>query len=184
MNLNDFDHYIKCKLKCRYYGRYVDDFVIVHNDRHFLKGSIPKISAYLQKNLQPDLHPNKIYLQPAQNGVQFLGATIKPYRIYPVGCFLSNGVNMKNRSISNFKNKLDNFNTEIRSTKKLDEQQKSKFISSMNSCLGLFRHFNIHKLRKKMLNSEMSAYFLNYVYISGGYKKLVSKIKTANSIFS
>ncbi|PIZ45066.1 hypothetical protein COY32_05645 [candidate division WWE3 bacterium CG_4_10_14_0_2_um_filter_41_14] len=38
--LNDFDHFIKCQLKCRYYGRYVDDMVIVHQDKEYLKSVI------------------------------------------------------------------------------------------------------------------------------------------------
>jgi len=38
--LNDFDHFIKCRLKCRYYGRYVDDMVIVHQDKEYLKSVV------------------------------------------------------------------------------------------------------------------------------------------------
>ena len=38
--LTDFDHYIKCQLKCQYYGRYVDDFAIVHTDKDYLKNMI------------------------------------------------------------------------------------------------------------------------------------------------
>lgn len=38
--LNEFDHYIKHKLGCKYYGRYVDDMVIVHQDKEYLKSVI------------------------------------------------------------------------------------------------------------------------------------------------
>jgi RNA-directed DNA polymerase len=44
--LNAFDHFIKTILGIRYYGRYVDDFVIVHQNKEFLKSLIPKIPPF------------------------------------------------------------------------------------------------------------------------------------------
>lgn len=35
--LNELDHYIKEKLKCKYYIRYMDDFLILDNDKEKLK---------------------------------------------------------------------------------------------------------------------------------------------------
>ena len=49
--LNAFDHYMKNTLGIRYYGRYVDDFVIVHPDREFLKALVPKIACFLSGEL-------------------------------------------------------------------------------------------------------------------------------------
>lgn len=69
--LNDFDHFAKSKLGCEYYGRYVDDFVIVHRDKEYLKSIIPKIARYLKENLGLELHNKKIYLQHFKKGVQF-----------------------------------------------------------------------------------------------------------------
>ena len=80
--LNDFDHYIKYKLGIKYYGRYVDDFVIVHPNKEYLKSIIPLLSDYLQSHLSLKLHPKKIYLQHYTKGVKFLGVVVKPYRIY------------------------------------------------------------------------------------------------------
>lgn len=83
--MNPFDHFIKYRQNIRYYGRYVDDFIIVHNDKEYLKSLIPKIRDYLKSKLKLELHPKKIYLQHYSRGVKFLGAVIKPRRIYPVG---------------------------------------------------------------------------------------------------
>jgi len=80
--LNEFDHYIKKDLGIRYYGRYVDDFVIVHRDKEYLRSLIPKIREYLDKNLSLCLHPDKIYLQHFSKGVKYLGFFVKPYRKY------------------------------------------------------------------------------------------------------
>ena len=35
--LNDFDHWVKNDLGIRYYGRYVDDMILIHNDINYLK---------------------------------------------------------------------------------------------------------------------------------------------------
>ena len=80
--MNPFDHFIKSDLGIRYYGRYVDDFILVHRDKAYLKSLIPLIRHWLQDQLQLSLHPRKIYLQHYSKGVQFLGAVIKPNRIY------------------------------------------------------------------------------------------------------
>ncbi len=77
--LNDFDHFIKCHLKCQYYGRYVDDFVIVHPSKEYLKQLLPRLTFFLQTTLQLTLHPKKIYLQDNVKGVKFLAVIIKPY---------------------------------------------------------------------------------------------------------
>ena len=74
--LNDLDYFIKHKLKVKYYIRYVDDFVILHNDKKILEEYKEEINNYL-KNLKLELHPNKSKIIPLRNGVTFLG-----YRIF------------------------------------------------------------------------------------------------------
>jgi hypothetical protein len=54
---------MKNELKIKYYGRYVDDFCIIHTDKEYLKNLIPKITKYLQQNLELTIHPKKIYFQ-------------------------------------------------------------------------------------------------------------------------
>jgi hypothetical protein len=71
--LNEFDHFVKRDLAIRYYGRYVDDFVLVHHDKEYLLSLIPRIRHYLAENLFLTLHPNKVYLQHLSKGVRYLG---------------------------------------------------------------------------------------------------------------
>ncbi len=80
--LNPLDQFIKRELKVRYYGRYVDDMVLVYSERAFLLDCIQKIREFLWERLRLRLHPQKIYLQPASRGFPFLGAFILPYRTY------------------------------------------------------------------------------------------------------
>ena len=79
--MNNFDHWVKQELGIKYYGRYVDDFVLIHTDKEYLKTCIPRIRNYLKEELLLELHPNKIYFQHVRKGVQYLGAVVKPYRI-------------------------------------------------------------------------------------------------------
>ena len=80
--LSPFDHFMKHDLGLRYYGRYVDDMVVVHPDRGFLAALVPVAADYLRRELGLTLHPRKIYLQHYAHGVKFLGVIIKPRRIY------------------------------------------------------------------------------------------------------
>ena len=163
--LDDFDHFMKYKLGIKYYGRYVDDFVIVHSDKEYLKSIIPLLREYLQTHLFLELHPKKIYLQHFSKGVNFLGAIIKPYRIY-----------IRNRTKGNFYKKIQYWNNFLKEKQYiLNKKDLSQFLSSINSYLGMLQRYNTYKLRKKMLLQNLSAYFWNYVYISNNYSKLVSK---------
>lgn len=77
--LNDLDH--KIKKHCRYYGRYVDDLLIIHQDKEHLKKMIALIGEELEK-VGLRVHPKKIYLQHYTKGFYFLGHYIKPNRTY------------------------------------------------------------------------------------------------------
>src|SRR3989338_1651465 len=71
--LNELDYFIKHELKARYYIRYVDDFVILHNSRNALEKYKIKIDNFLAENLNIELHPNKSKIIELDNGVTFLG---------------------------------------------------------------------------------------------------------------
>ena len=165
--LNEFDHFVKGRLGIRHYGRYVDDMVMVHPDKEYLKGVVPAVREYLEKQLFLRLHPGKTYLQHFSKGVGFLGTVVKPHRIY-----------VKNRIKGSFYRKIQYWNNSIRAKRRLAKEELGEFLSGMNSYLGLMKNFQTYKLRRKMLRENLSAYFWNYVYISGGYGKLVPKVRT------
>ena len=75
--LNGLDQFVKRELKCRHYGRYVDDFYFVDTDRQRLLSYIPRVSDYLENNLFLHLHPKKVFLQTQDKGVPFLGCVLK-----------------------------------------------------------------------------------------------------------
>ncbi|MBU2637916.1 MAG: reverse transcriptase/maturase family protein [Nanoarchaeota archaeon] len=77
--LNEMDYFIKHKLKAKYYIRYVDDFVIMHNSRKALEAYKSEISSFLEKELGLKLHAEKSRIFPLYQGTNFLGLKIFPH---------------------------------------------------------------------------------------------------------
>jgi retron-type reverse transcriptase len=75
--LNGMDHFIKEELKCEYYIRYVDDFVVLDGDKKKLHEIKAAIVDYVVR-LKLKLHPAKSTVFPVTQGTDFLG-----YKIYP-----------------------------------------------------------------------------------------------------
>jgi retron-type reverse transcriptase len=75
--LNRFDHFVKEVLRCKYYIRYVDDFVVFDNSKSRLHEVKAALNGYLD-TLRLRLHQNKSRIYRVSDGVRFLG-----YRIFP-----------------------------------------------------------------------------------------------------
>src|SRR3990167_6651181 len=71
--MNEFDQYLKHKLKAKYYIRYADDFVLFGHDRLHLTLLLKEIDIFLNKELKLSLHPDKVYIKTYTSGVDFLG---------------------------------------------------------------------------------------------------------------
>lgn len=71
--MNEFDQFIKRKLKIRHYIRYADDFVILHENKQYLINLVPKISEYLERKLKLSLNHDKVLIKTLSSGVDFLG---------------------------------------------------------------------------------------------------------------
>jgi len=161
--LSRFDHFVKYSLGFRYYGRYVDDIVVVHQDRELLKSTISILKEYLHSHLFLELHPKKIRLRHFSLGVPFLGAVIKPYRIYS-GNQIKGGFYKRIRYWNNFLAKKGRLNT----------RDLDCFLAATNSYLGMLKQFNTYNLRKKIL-AGLSKDFEKYVFIEPDCGKLVSR---------
>jgi len=71
--MNEFDQFIKHKLKVKFYIRYVDDFVIFSEDHGWLERQISLIKDFLFDRLKLELHPDKLFIKTLASGVDFLG---------------------------------------------------------------------------------------------------------------
>ncbi|MDU2557402.1 MAG: reverse transcriptase domain-containing protein [Anaerococcus prevotii] len=69
--LNEMDHMIKEKLQIKYYGRYMDDFYLVHEDKEYLKYCLKEIEKHLD-GIGLELN-QKTQIFPLRHGIDFLG---------------------------------------------------------------------------------------------------------------
>ena len=71
MYLSGLDHFIKEKLGIRYYGRYMDDFYLIHEDKAYLQYCRGEIEQYVARlGLRMNKKTN---IFPLRNGIDFLG---------------------------------------------------------------------------------------------------------------
>lgn len=69
--LNELDHYIKEHLHIKYYIRYMDDFILIHHDKEYLKKCLNLINKKLS-SLKLSLN-KKTQIYNLKSGVNFLG---------------------------------------------------------------------------------------------------------------
>ena len=117
--MNEFDQFMKRKLKAKHYIRYADDFAILSDSKKYLENLLPRISSFLETKLKLSLHPDKVFIKTLASGVDFLGWVHFP----------------KHRVLRNA--------TKRRMFKRVDENSKPETLSSYKGMLG---HGNAHKL--------------------------------------
>ena len=69
--LSGLDHFIKEKLNIKFYGRYMDDFYLIHKDKQHLRYCLAEINKYVN-DLGLSLN-KKTCISPLKNGIDFLG---------------------------------------------------------------------------------------------------------------
>jgi retron-type reverse transcriptase len=78
--LDALDHFVKEQLRCRCYLRYVDDFVILDDDKHRLADVREAANQFLV-SLRLWLHPQKRVISRTTDGLRLLGYRVWPNRI-------------------------------------------------------------------------------------------------------
>jgi hypothetical protein len=80
--LTPFDHWMKEQNKVQFYARYMDDFIILHNNKDYLWELLCEIETYLHDKLKLHLNP-KTGIFPGKNGIDFCGYRIWPSHVKP-----------------------------------------------------------------------------------------------------
>lgn len=75
--LNELDQYCKHRLKIHYYIRYMDDVIILGQDKETLHRWKAAVETFLQEELALDLN-SKTSIRPVCQGVEFVGVRIWP----------------------------------------------------------------------------------------------------------
>ena len=133
--LNDLDHYIKEKLKCKYYIRYMDDLVILDNDKDSLINIFNSIKVELNKLKLKVNSKSNIYK--CSNSFKFLG-----YKWQVINNKLV--ISSNNKTYYRIRRRLI----------KLENSDYLKYIKSKGSYCGYF----------KVINKEYGGVF-NYKYV-------------------
>lgn len=68
-----FDHYVKEVQQVKYYHRYCDDIVILHNDKAYLHALLVNISDYFNENLKLTVKGNYQVFPVKSRGIDYLG---------------------------------------------------------------------------------------------------------------
>lgn len=134
--LNELDQYVKHGLKAKYYGRYVDDMVLFHEDPTVLNSWYVQIDSFLMSKLALCLHPNKKHLNRADSGINFIGFIIKPGRTY-----------LRRTSLLNCHNKIRSWE---RKGSPVDPETLEELSQSINSHLGMLRQVDGYNARKAL----------------------------------
>lgn len=71
--LTYFDHWIKEKMKVKYYFRYADDMVFLHSDKEELRKILNEVRAYLKNELELELKHNYQIFPTQKRGIDFVG---------------------------------------------------------------------------------------------------------------
>lgn len=136
--LSGMDHFIKEQLRIKYYGRYMDDFYLIHHDKEYLKYCLSEILKYVEKL---DLELNgKTSIFPLYQGIDFLG-----FRTYMTE---SGKVVQKIRRDS--KNRI---RRKLKKFRKLLDEGRIDFgniLASYTSWTGHAGHGNSHHLIRRM----------------------------------
>ncbi|MFH1744800.1 MAG: reverse transcriptase/maturase family protein [bacterium] len=134
--LNEFDQFIKRKLKVKYYLRYTDDFVIVNNNQNYLKNLVKSINKFLEYKLALQLHPEKQEIRKFRHGIDFLGYVVLPHY-----------------TVLRTKTKRRMFKKIKLNKEKLKQgmMTKKSFDQSLQSYCGILKHCEGYKLREDVL---------------------------------
>lgn len=128
--LNALDQLVKRSLGVRWYGRYVDDVVLIGHDPAKLNAAFKDMEALVEEKLKLRFHPNKTNRNIVSNGMDFCGYILLPYRIYA-----------RRRTVSAMKRVAfspDRYNNPAR------------WASRVNSYLGILGHASSFNARRQL----------------------------------
>lgn len=128
--LNELDQLVKRRLGIRWYGRYVDDVVLIDHDPQKLNAAFDVMQVFAGEKLRAAFHPKKTTRNTCDKGVNFCGMILLPHRKY-----------LRRRTakaMQHVANGPERF------------ADPEHWTSQMNSYLGLCRHANTYNLRKQV----------------------------------
>ncbi len=134
--LDILDQYIKHKWRCKFYCRYVDDFIILDTDPSKLNKIHLDLCDFLEDKLKLQLHRDKKTINKIKRGIDFVGFVKKPYRLH----LRQRTIKRIFRLIKQFKKNSGTWN----------RKKILNFTYTINSYLGFLRNTRAYNVRKKV----------------------------------
>lgn len=135
--MNEFDAFIKQKLKIKYYLRYTDDFIILSEDKNYLEKLIPQIVSFLQEELRLKIHEEKTIIQKTSQGIDFLGYIVfNKYKLIRT--------KTKKRIVKKFNAKISDYRN--------GDTSRVSLSQSLQSYLGVLSHANTYDFENELKN--------------------------------
>jgi hypothetical protein len=138
--LNGLDQFVKHQLRCGYYLRYCDDFLLLSADRDELVSWRARLETYLRETLALELNPRE-RLRPLSDGVDFLGYIVRrDYRL------------VRRRVVDALKARLRAYRALLVTadagtvTYRFEAADLDRLHAVLSSYLGHFKHANAHRL--------------------------------------
>lgn len=132
--LDRLDHFVKDQLGAKHYIRYMDDFLIFHQDKKYLADVLRKVETFLADQLQLKLNA-KTQIFPYQRGIDFCGYRIWPTHILP-----------RKRAIKNIHRKIKSYNK-----KSPEDRNITKMIRRVNSFQSYTKHCSAYQITNKVI---------------------------------
>ena len=167
--LNELDSFVKHKLKAKYYIRYVDDFVILHESKEQLEKWKIAINSFLKNILKIELHPSKSNVQRLDHGINFLG-----FRVF----FYHKLIRKSN---------LRNFERKYNHLKILFEEEiigREKVLESLEGWLAYCANGNTYKYRKHLIRIFNKFFPHGFVHNKKNYANYIKRVKESELQFS
>jgi hypothetical protein len=143
--LDVLDQFVKHTLRAKYYFRYVDDWVILHESPQILNQHFAAIETFLRDSLRLDLHPFKKRIAPIHQGIDFIGFIHKLYRRQ-----------IRVRTAGKMVSLVHQWK---KSRRGLEQDSLENLRNSMNSYFGITRWASTYRLRQH-LGDEVSSLFI------------------------
>ena len=130
-------NFINKKLKLKHFISYMDDIIIFHKDKNYLKYCLKEIEEYLKSTLKLELNRNKTKIVKSNEWLEFLGYNFKVDNKKTI-------IKLRNKSLKRIKNN-------IKKTKYLYESGKISFEKSfciINNYKYSYKYVNNKKIDK------------------------------------
>jgi retron-type reverse transcriptase len=138
VTLDPLDHHVK-DMGVKFYARYMDDFVLIHRDKAFLREAWTDIEQFLSEKLALKLNP-KTTIYPGKQGIDYCGYRIWPTHIKP-----------RKSTIKRAKKRLKKFSAIYKDNPHILEHAKM----SIMSFFGYIKHCSGYKITLSVLRNAV-----------------------------